>query len=212
MKDISKIRQQYNKGQLGSNDLKVNPFDQFKSWLNEAVQSQCLEPTAMTLSTVSADGRPSSRIVLLKEVNDSSFNFFTNYNSQKGLNMNSNAYVALNFFWPELERQVRIEGRVEKLSASESDSYFKSRPRESQLGAWASSQSEIVHDDEELEVLYKTVEKKFEGQNVIRPSYWGGYAVHPTAIEFWQGRANRMHDRFSYKKCDESWLITRLAP
>ncbi len=212
MVNISDIRKHYNQGQLYIHELDENPIHQFQTWLKLALDSKCNEPTAMVLSTVSRENKPSSRVVLLKEIAQGGFTFFSNYQSAKGKEMDSNPFVALNFFWSELERQVRVEGRVEKIGEDESDAYFQSRPRESRIGAWASRQSAIVVEGMELQQNYKLLEEKYKGKIIPRPSHWGGYRVVPDKIEFWQGRANRMHDRFCYVKMDDLWTIQQLAP
>lgn len=196
---------------LQESDLDSNPLKQFEKWFEEVLASGLEEPNAMVLSTVN-EGKPSARIVLLKDL-DSGFKFFTNYGSKKGQEMEENPQVALTFFWKELERQVRIEGLVEKVSADESDEYFKSRPRGSQIGAWVSHQSAAIASREVLEATNAELEARFEGKEIQRPDHWGGYRVIPTYIEFWQGRPSRLHDRLAYtKKEDNSWKIERLSP
>ena len=194
---ISNIRQDYSKAQIEVGTLLTTPVEQFKIWLNEAIVSKVNEPTAMVLSTVS-NNRPSSRVVLLKEVREEGFVFFTNYTSEKGNEMAENPFVSLNFFWPELERQVRVEGAVKKVSDSESESYFKSRPLGSQIGAWASPQSKEIESRELLENNVKKYTDQF-GSDVQRPPFWGGYCLVPDKVEFWQGRSNRLHDRIEYQ-------------
>ncbi len=188
------------------------PLKQFSAWFKEAQNAQVLEPNAMTLSTVSPLGRPSSRIVLLKGISESRLKFYTNYKSQKAKDLEKNPWVSINFFWPELERQVRIEGKVEKTTAEESDEYFNSRPEGSKLGAWASPQSEIIDNREIMEESHRTLELEFKGKSIPRPPHWGGYNVIPERVEFWQGRASRLHDRFVYLLVDGKWKIERLAP
>lgn len=212
MKNIANIREEFNKGQITKDLLNENPLEQFELWLKEAIESECLHPTALNLATVDSQNRPNSRVVLLKDVTDKGFVFFTNYQSQKGNELASNNYASINFFWGELERQVRINGKVEKVSDRDSIEYFQSRPRESRLGALASPQSQVVADDNALIETFETLKKKYKGQIVPRPSHWGGYVVRPDQIEFWQGRANRMHDRFRYTLNANTWLIQRLAP
>ncbi len=198
---------------LDSTTVNPDPILQFKQWFEETQQSSIAMPEAMTLATVSLDGKPSARMVLLKEVNEHGFVFFTNYNSRKGKDLERNPNVALLFYWQILERQVRIEGMVEKVSDEISDTYFQTRPRNSQLSALISAQSEVVSGREELERLYIEAEKKFEGQAIPRPQHWGGYCLKPTRIEFWQGRDGRLHDRIEYiKQNNGDWLIQRLAP
>lgn len=209
---IADLRKEYIKNILRKEDLKNDPLSQFAIWFEEAQKAAAAEPNAMTLSTVSASGKPSSRIVLLKGIEDQAMIFFTNYSSDKGKDMLENPHVALNFFWPELERQVRIEGSITKTSADESDVYFNSRPIGSQLGAWASPQSSIVDSREEMEANLLEFERKFKDQVIPRPPHWGGYKVSPEKIEFWQGRASRLHDRFLYSLETDRWKIDRLAP
>jgi pyridoxamine 5'-phosphate oxidase len=208
---IANIRSDYRLNGLHESELDANPLNQFKIWFDEVVQSELSEPNAMLLSTVSK-GRPSGRIVLLKGVEEEGFTFFTNYASKKGEEIESNPQVALTFFWKELERQVRIEGRIEKTSEKESDDYFAIRPRGSQIGAWVSHQSEVVENREFLEEKLKTYEQEFEGVSVPRPPYWGGYRIIPDYMEFWQGRPSRLHDRLAYVLKDGIWVVERLSP
>ena len=197
---------------LDEKNVRKNPFDQFKTWIEDAFASKAGEPNAMTLATIGKNGFPDARVVLLRGADRKGFSFFTNYKSAKGREL-SNGKACLNFFWIELSRQVRITGKVKKLSARESDAYFNSRPRESQLSAWASSQSEVVAGREVLEKKYLMMEKKFQNKKVPRPSYWGGYVVSPVSIEFWQGKQNRLHDRILYTKTKTGkWKIERLSP
>lgn len=209
---IANIRNEYSLKGLHENDLASNPLKQFQTWFNEVLDSGLYEPNAMHLSTTS-ETRPSGRIVLLKGLDERGFVFFTNYQSRKGNEMAHNAQVALTFFWKELERQVRIEGRIEKTSAEESDAYHDSRPRGSQIGAWVSHQSEVITNREFLEARQKTLEEEFADQLVPRPPHWGGYRVIPDYVEFWQGRPSRLHDRLAYTKTSEdAWQIERLSP
>jgi pyridoxamine 5'-phosphate oxidase len=209
---IANIRNEYSLKGLHENDLDASPLVQFKKWFDEVIGSGLHEPNAMFLTTES-DGRPSGRIVLLKGLDDKGFMFFTNYASKKGMEMQANPQVALTFFWKELERQVRIEGKIEKTTAEESDIYFASRPRGSQIGAWVSDQSDVIESREYLEDKYKALEEQFAGQTVPRPPYWGGYSVIPDYIEFWQGRPSRLHDRLAYtKQLTGTWKIERLSP
>ncbi|MCT4588378.1 MAG: pyridoxamine 5'-phosphate oxidase [Carboxylicivirga sp.] len=212
MNKLADIREHYQKGNLNKDDLNNDPVVQFNNWLNEAIKAECNLPTAVTLATVDADLMPNCRIVLLKDVSDDGFVFFTNYESEKGQEMNHSPKAALNFFWPELERQVRIRGKIEKVSAQQSDDYFQSRPRESQLGAWASNQSSIVQKDDDLLSEYSKLEQHYKDQKIPRPKHWGGYLIKPVTIEFWQGRTNRMHDRFQYYLEKNEWKIRQLAP
>lgn len=209
---IADLRKEYIKNILKKEDLNSDPLRQFAIWFEEAQKAEVSEPNAMNLSTVSTSGKPSSRIVLLKGIEEHAMIFFTNYSSVKGKDMLQNPYVALNFFWPELERQVRIEGTVTKTSAEESDVYFNSRPIGSQLGAWASPQSAIVKSREEMEANLLEFERKFKDRVIPRPAHWGGYKVSPEKMEFWQGRASRLHDRFLYSLEGSHWKIDRLAP
>jgi pyridoxamine 5'-phosphate oxidase len=208
---LANIRLDYRLKGLHESELDANPLNQFKLWFDEVIQSELSEPNAMLLSTAS-NGRPSGRIVLLKGVDDAGFTFFTNYASKKGEEIEVNPQVALTFFWKELERQVRIEGRIEKTSEKESDDYFAIRPRGSQIGAWVSHQSEIIENREALEEKLKTFEQEFEGVPVPRPPYWGGYHVIPDYMEFWQGRPSRLHDRLAYVLKDGIWVVERLSP
>jgi pyridoxamine 5'-phosphate oxidase len=209
---IADIRKDYQLKSLAEEDVAKSPFDQFGVWWEEAVQSKIDEVNAMALSTASLEGRPSSRIVLLKGYNEEGFVFFTNYNSDKGMQIRQNQYVSLLFFWKELERQVRIEGIALQVAAEESDAYFESRPIGSRLGAWASPQSRKIADRHVLNQELEKYTEQFKHQNVPRPPHWGGYRVKPTSIEFWQGRSSRLHDRILYELTDEHWQISRLAP
>ncbi len=213
--DLANIRKNYSLQELNESSVLPDPFQQFSAWLQEAVQAALPEPTAMVLATADQAGIPSARVVLLKGVKDEGFLFFTNYLSHKGQDMAINPAVALTFFWPELERQIRIEGKVEKASESESNEYFWSRPIGSQIGAWASPQSKRVTNRQELEEANQQFTQKFSGLSKIpRPEHWGGYQVRPHFVEFWQGRPNRLHDRIVYTKDSENalWQISRLAP
>ncbi len=210
--NISAIRKEYSLKTLDIKDLSINPLDQFNLWFQEASEAKVIEINAMTLSTIGIDGIPNGRIVLLKEV-DSGFVFFTNYESQKGKELAKNPVASLTFFWPELERQVRIKGKVEKVSAELSDEYFFSRPLGSQIGAWTSPQSQKINSREELDQLQKITESKFKNNPITRPPHWGGYRLTPNCIEFWQGRPSRLHDRICYEKKDSNeWEISILAP
>jgi pyridoxamine 5'-phosphate oxidase len=213
MSSIAEIRKEYSRATLDQTEVNKNPIVQFEKWFDEAIKSKALEPNAMTLSTISDAGKPSARIVLLKGVESNRFLFYTNYQSQKGKELDTNPACALTFFWPELERQVRIEGVCTRVDEATSDTYFKSRPRGSQLGAWASPQSTLIKNRELLEARVKELEKRFEGKEILpKPKQWGGYAVEPLEIEFWQGRPSRLHDRIVYYKTDGNWTIHRLAP
>lgn len=209
---IADIRKDYQLKSLSEHEVDENPFTQFSVWWNEAVQSEIDEVNAMALSTVTDTGRPSSRIVLLKGYNEQGFVFFTNYSSNKGQQLSQNHFASLLFFWKELERQVRIEGVVSKVSEEESDAYFSSRPVGSRLGAWASPQSQKIAGREVLNKELIKFTEQFDQENIPRPTHWGGYRVNPTSIEFWQGRSNRLHDRILYEQVNNKWLVSRLAP
>ncbi len=208
---IANIRADYSQNGLHESELDANPLIQFNKWFDEVLKSGLSESNAMLLSTVN-NGRPTGRIVLLKGVEDNGFTFFTNYESKKGQEIEANPQVALTFFWKELERQVRVEGKIEKTSEKESDDYFAIRPRGSQIGAWVSHQSEIIENREFLEEKLKSFEEKFEGVTVPRPLHWGGYRVIPDYVEFWQGRPSRLHDRLAYVLKDGVWVTERLSP
>ena len=209
--DLHHIREDYSKQELSEQQCHANPLIQFEQWLNEAIRAQVNEPTAMNVATVDAMGKPNSRMVLLKEVNEQGFVFFSNYLSRKGQALDVHPYAALTFFWAELERQVRIEGCVEKLSAQASDEYFASRPYTSRLGAWASEQSSVIADKNVLIKRAAAVGLKHP-LHVPRPPHWGGYVVIPERVEFWQGRPSRLHDRIQYRLQHQEWLNERLAP
>ena len=209
---IADIRKEYSALSLKASEVDANPVDQFLTWFDMALNAEIMEPNAMTLSTIE-ENKPTSRIVLLKGVENEQFVFYTNYNSSKGKQMAISPYVSLNFFWPELERQVRIEGIVKKVDADTSDAYFKSRPRGSQIGAWVSPQSESIESREILEKRLEEIELKFKDKEVERPPHWGGYSVNPSIVEFWQGRPSRLHDRIRYTFSEsKNWKIERLAP
>lgn len=213
MSRIADIRRDYMRHSLDENNTIDNPIDQFRSWFAEALQSQVAEPNAMTLATADSEGHPSARIVLLKGIEDKGFVFYTNYESRKGHELLSNPNAALVFFWPELERQVRIEGTVEKVSEAESYEYFRSRPFESRIGAWVSHQSSIVENRAALEQRYSELSEQYsENKDVPLPPFWGGYILYPVRIEFWQGRPGRLHDRIQYTVDSGVWTRARLSP
>ncbi|HAW50764.1 MAG TPA: pyridoxamine 5'-phosphate oxidase [Flavobacteriales bacterium] len=199
---------------LDEKDVCSDPFDQFEKWFEEAVNVQILDPFAMILATVSEIGYPSTRVVYMRDISKDGIVFYTNYLSQKGKEITSNPMVSMLFFWGEIERQIRIFGRAEQLTAKQSDEYFASRPRESQIGAWSSDQSDYIQSRKELEEKYEYYSEKFKGLDVPRPENWGGYIVKPRKFEFWQGRPNRLHDRIAYllSEDSDSWEIKRLSP
>lgn len=211
--NIADLRRSYSLKQLSVDDVHAHPIEQFRTWFEEALKSQSLEANAMTLATADGQGRPSARIVLLKGFDDSGFVFFTNYESSKGREIEVNPYVSLLFFWAELERQVRIEGVVEKVSADYSREYFQSRPKGSQIGAWASPQSRVIESRDVLEQRMREFSEDFKHDEVLPlPEFWGGYLVRPRNMEFWQGRESRLHDRIRYRHEDGAWKMERLAP
>ncbi|WP_341832135.1 pyridoxamine 5'-phosphate oxidase [Sphingobacterium thalpophilum] len=212
-KDIAAIRQDYVLGSLSESDVDRDPVHQFKKWFDAAIHSEVNEPNAMVLSTVSSHHLPSSRVVLLKDIVAEGLVFFTNYESRKGEEMKANPHAALLFFWPELQRQVRIEGVIDFVSGADSDEYFQSRPKGSRIGALASPQSHEIPNRSFLENRVEELERQYNGIDTVpRPSHWGGYLLKPIYFEFWQGRASRLHDRIVYKKVSDSWTITRIAP
>lgn len=211
MDQIADIRKDYKQRSLHETDVVADPIQQFGAWWNEALASHIEEVNAMTIASVSADGTPSARIVLLKGFSQDGFVFYTNYNSHKGHDIAANNKVSLLFFWKELERQVRIDGIASKISAEQSDAYFDSRPQGSRISAMVSPQSEVIPSREFLESKVKSAESE-AGTTTVRPPHWGGYIVQPENIEFWQGRPSRLHDRIRYKRADGAWTIERLAP
>lgn len=214
LKDFLKnIRTDYDLDTIDVSTCQSDPVIQFAIWMQLAMEKNVQEPNAMNLATVSPEGVPSSRIVLLRNFDQQGFVFFTNYNSHKGRDMESTGKAALNFFWPELHKQVRIEGLVSKIEDWDSDEYFASRPRESQIGAWTSDQSKPLENREELEKKYENLTTHFEGRDIPRPGHWGGFRVKPHLFEFWQGRPSRLHDRIRYdRETSGSWKIYRLYP
>lgn len=213
MQDIANIRKDYRKATVDVSNVDPHPVKQFEKWFGEALKSEVIEPNAMTLATLDEHGTPAARIVLLKGLENNQFVFYTNYQSDKGRQLEKSPACALTFFWPELERQVRVQGIASRVAPSLSDTYFQSRPRESQIGAWASPQSSMIGSRSILEQRYRDIEKKFEGHAVLpRPHQWGGFQIDPFEVEFWQGGPGRLHDRIQYVKIDEVWKIHRLAP
>jgi len=212
--DISALRQEYALHEFDENNAQIDPFQQFKTWFEEALLAQLPEPNAFTLSTLDQNEFPTGRVVLLKELTDQGFVFYTNYQSDKAKEIEKNPHVSATFLWLELQRQVRIQGVVKKTDRQSAEDYFKSRPRESQLGAWASPQSDVLANRAALDELMQACKTKFEGQETLPlPDHWGGFVIEPTAIEFWQGRRSRLHDRIKYQKVNKSeWIISRLAP
>jgi pyridoxamine 5'-phosphate oxidase len=209
--NIADIRKDYALRRLDESDVDADPSRQFHAWLREALAAEVPEPTAMTLATVDDEGSPSARIMLLKALDERGFVFYTNYESRKGHELASRPLAALTFFWKELERQVRIEGAVEKVSAAESDEYFASRPLGSRIGAWASTQSATIASRPWLEARVKAAEAQY-GESPPRPPHWGGFRVIPDWLEFWQGRQSRLHDRIAYTREASGWVVSRLSP
>ena len=211
MSSLADLRTEYSRATLDERAVDADPFKQFKAWMDEAFAAKVMEPTAMTVATVDERGRPAARICLLKGVDERGFVFFTNYESRKGRDLASHPAAALVFLWKELERQVRIEGAVEKVAAEDSDAYYRTRPLGARIGAWASPQSAELESRAWLEARWATLGAE-HGENPPRPPHWGGYRVVPDALEFWQGRTSRLHDRVAYRRKDGAWKIVRLAP
>ena len=213
MDHVARLRQEYTRAGLRESDADPNPIEQFRRWFDEALAADLHEPNAVTVATATPEARPSARIVLLKGFDERGFVFYTSYEGRKSGELETNPYAALVFYWGELERQVRIEGRVSRVSEEESDAYFEGRPRGSQLGAWVSEQSRPVEDRGALEERLRELEAEYDGREVPRPPFWGGYRVEPETIEFWQGRENRLHDRLRYRRSERGgWRRERLQP
>jgi len=210
-KDLSNLRKQYSKSSLSVSSVSKDPFKQFDKWMLEMLRSGFYEPNAMTLATASKQGKPSLRVVLLKGIDNNGFLFFTNYKSKKGKEIEENPYGSLLFYWDKLERQVRIDGKIEKVTKEESEAYFKTRPYKSRLGAWASKQSTVIESRSVIVKEFLKYMVKFRN-HVPLPDYWGGYRLVPESFEFWQGRPNRLHDRITYTKLKKQWKIERLSP
>lgn len=211
-KHLYNLRSDFAGKELSKIDVDSNPFEQFRTWFDEGVKAEVNELQAMVVTSVSAEGWPSSRVVYLREIDDDGFVFYTNYNSDKGQDFSANPKMSFTFFWPELARQLHVQGSIEKISAERSDNYFASRPRLSQIGAWASEQSESLENRNELELKVEEFTKRFEDQEVPRPPHWGGFKITPRAFEFWQGRPNRLHDRMKYRIVDGQWTVDRVSP
>ncbi len=211
-KNLADLRRDYSLQELSKSSIDRDPFAQFSIWFDEYLNSKPLEPNAMVVSTVDRDGRPSSRVILLKGFDRDGFVFFTNYESKKAADLDSNPRVALHFFWQELERQINIIGSAAKIAREESEAYFASRPLESRIGAWASKQSSVLASRKELEDSVAEVRARFEGKDIPCPPFWGGYRVTPYRFEFWQGRQSRLHDRICYEQKNGGWQIYRLSP
>lgn len=211
-KHINQLREDFTKGTLSEKAVSKDPSVQFETWMQQAVLAQVPEVQAMNLATVSETGKPSSRIVYLREFENNRFWFYTNYLSRKSKELSLNPFAALTFFWPELERQIRIEGTIIKADSKESDAYFNARPFESQIGAWASKQSEVLESREFLEKRVEELKQQYSPETIKRPDFWGGFVLKAEYYEFWQGRKSRLHDRISYHLIDTNWTINRLSP
>ncbi len=211
-KSLADLRENYKLKSLDISDVDLNPFKQFEVWFNEVLEAEISEPNAMCVATATKEGKPSARVLLLKGFDEKGFVFYTNYESRKGKELAENNQASLLFFWVDLERQIRIEGTVEKVTNEESEKYFKTRPFKSRLGAWASNQSEVISGRYIIIKKFVGYLAKFRSTNVPLPPYWGGYRLKPEEFEFWQGRANRLHDRIRYKKEKDNWILERLSP
>jgi len=212
LKNINNLRKEYKLSRLSEQSVSLNPFEQFKIWFDEILKIDLIEPNAMILATANKKAKPSARVVLLKNFDENGFMFFTNYKSRKGKEFKVNPTASLLFFWPELERQVLIEGKIKKVKREVSEKYYHSRPRESQIAAWVSAQSSMIPDRNFLETKFEQLKKKFGDADIPLPDYWGGYRLIPDSFEFWQGRENRLHDRICYRFKNKKWKIFRLAP
>ncbi|NEP00597.1 MAG: pyridoxamine 5'-phosphate oxidase [Symploca sp. SIO2E9] len=211
--NVADLRRDYTLKGLSEKDIHPNPFEQFQTWFEQALAAKLPEPNAMTIATATPEGKPFARMVLLKDYDERGFVFYTNYESRKGQHLQKNPWAALTFWWAQLERQIRITGQVEQVSPPESDRYFHSRPKASQIAAWASHQSQVISSRQVLEQRLQQLKDKYENQEIPRPPYWGGFRVIPQEIEFWQGRESRLHDRLLYRRQDDgAWDIQRLCP
>lgn len=211
-RELNDLRREYAAGGLRESDLEPDPLSMFRHWMQDALRAGLYEPNAMVVATVDATGTPAQRIVLLKRIDERGYVFFTNYSSRKGEELAANPRASLLFPWQQLERQVRVEGTVSRLSEAENDAYFATRPRGSQIGAWASPQSQVIPDRTTLDRRYDEVAERFGEGDIPRPQHWGGFCVEPEVVEFWQGRLGRMHDRLRYRRTADGWVTERLAP
>lgn len=209
---LADLRKKYSSRSFNEDEVERSPFDQFRSWLQDAIDAELVEPTAMVLATSTLSGKPSARVVLLKGFDERGFAFYTNYESRKGEELKENPHAALLLYWGVLERQVRIEGIIEKTTHTESEEYFTTRPLESRIGAWASKQSSVIESRSVLQEKFDELRAQFANQTIPLPPWWGGFRLTPLTLEFWQGRDNRLHDRIRYRKQDDSWVIERLSP